>query len=60
MNLVEKWVSNITFEGRCERYPDFWKVIADTNCYGNKKEQEELMLTNGDFQSVKKNGFYLC
>lgn len=59
MNLVETYVSNITMEQRHEKYQGVWRIVADTNCYGNRKTQQELILSNGEYTSVKEYGFYL-
>lgn len=57
MNLVEVWATNITehVENEC-----LHKITADFNCYGCKEYQKTEWLTDLDYRSVVKNGYYLA
>lgn len=56
MNLVEMWVTNITIHTEVN---GLHYIKADFNCYGRKEWQKEKWLTDSDWKSVVKNGYYL-
>lgn len=56
MNLVEMWVTNITIHTEVD---GLHYIKADFNCYGRKEWQKEKWLTDSDWKSVVKNGYYL-
>lgn len=56
MNLVEMWVTNITMHTEVE---GLHIIKADFDCYGRKEYQKEKWLTDNDWKSVLKNGYYL-
>lgn len=60
MNLLEHYVTNITHEEPMEKYGMlFFKVVCDVDCYGNKKIQTEVLLSEDDYAEVKSKGYYL-
>ena len=59
MNLVEKYVYNITSVSEPDEYN--WRtLICDTDCYGRKEVQIELLVSDSDYKMIQKNGYYLC
>lgn len=60
MNLVETYITNIQSERLCEEttFP-LYEIIADTDCYGHKEYGKKLILNQYDYDSVKKNGYYM-
>lgn len=64
MNILEIYVSNITSDTVYEKIFDshlvrYHKLIADKNCYGAKETQVEFCVSERDYQSIMKNGYYL-
>lgn len=61
MNLVEKYVYNITSEKKIEYLgTTFYEIICDTDCYGNKEKQRKLILSGYEYKMVKQKGYYLA
>lgn len=61
MNLVEKYVYNITSEKKIEyQGTTFYELICDTDCYGNKEKQRKLILLEQEYKMVKQKGYYMC
>lgn len=61
MNLLEHYVTNITHEEPIKKYGMlFFKVVCDVDCYGNKENQTEILLTEDDYAEVKSKGYYLA
>ena len=58
MNLLEIYVSNITADEETE-YKGIRKLIADTDCYGNKEYQKEIIVDEHNYKSIKEKGYYL-
>lgn len=58
MNLVDIYVSNISSVEYVEQY-DVYKIVADTDCCGNKKKQVSLVLPSYQYEDVKKHGKYV-
>jgi len=60
VNLVETWVTNITdVKVIPTDYGTLFELIADTNCYGCKKNQWQFTVTESEYDSIKNNGYYL-
>lgn len=64
MNILEIYVSNITRDVVCEKVYDghlirYHKIVADKDCYGAKENQVEFCVSEQDYQSIMKNGYYL-
>ena len=59
MNLVECYVTNITYIGERNRY-NCHKITADFNCYGNIQKQQTKWLHYTEIENIKKYGYYLC
>ena len=62
MNLIEKYVSNITYselKHNDKNNFDYYEVIADTDSYGVKKKQEKLIMPKDTYEFMMKNGYYL-
>lgn len=60
MNLLRTYVTNITHEELVKGVDFiFYKVIADTDCYGHKEYNKTLLLTKDNYKSVKEKGYYL-
>lgn len=59
MNLVEKYVYNITSVSEPNKYK--WRtLICDTDCYGRKETQIELLVSDNDYEMIMGKGYYLC
>lgn len=61
MNLLENYVTNITEErvtvfGETKMY----ELTCDINCYGRRREQEHVILSEEDYNMVKEYGYYLA
>ena len=56
MNLVEMWVKNITMHIEVD---GLHKITADFDCYGREEYQQTKLLTDSDYKSIVKNGYYL-
>lgn len=59
MNLLEVWVSNITSVSEPNEY-GVVTLIADKDCWGNKEEQVEFSITQGDYESILTKGYYMA
>ena len=59
MNLLEVWVSNITSVTEPDEY-GMVTIVADQDCWGNKKEQIEFSVTQQDYESILTKGYYLA
>lgn len=59
MNLVECYVTNITYIGERNKY-NCYEITADFNCYGNIQKQQTKWLPFTDIEHIKKYGYYLC
>lgn len=64
MNLLEIYVSNITKCELCQKIYDghvvrYYKMVADKDCYGSKQSQVEFIVSESNYQSIMKNGFYM-
>ena len=56
MDLLEIYVTNITFVRPC-RYG--YVLIADKDDYGHIEKQVKIILSKKDYESVKRNGYYM-
>lgn len=61
MNLLEKYVYNIT-SVKEEDYAGmkFYKLICDTDCYGDIRKQVKVILTEREYDMVIEKGYYMC
>ena len=61
MNLLEKYVYNIT-SVKEEDYAGmkFYKLICDTDCCGDIREQEQIILNEYQYKMVEEKGYYMC
>lgn len=61
MNLVEKYVYNITSveEINYNGIP-LYKLICDTDCYGDIRKQVTIFLIEYQYNMVKQKGYYMC
>lgn len=64
MNLIEIYVSNITKHEieKCQYDGGNYIIhhlVADRDCYGDIECQKEFDLTDGEYQHVMRNGYYL-
>lgn len=61
MNLVEKYVSNITdVEEVDTEWGYYYKIKCDTNCYGQKMLNTEISVVQDEYNMIKSKGYYLC
>lgn len=58
MNLLEVWVSNITYVSEPNEYGGV-TLVADTDCWGNKQKQVKFDVTQEDYESILTKGYYL-
>lgn len=60
MNYIPTYVTNITREEEREhKGRKFWYITADTNREGQTRTQAHIILTKYEYESIKKNGYYL-
>ena len=60
MNLLETWVYNITSVKRIEQGEyALYKLKADIDCYGAKRKQVDITLSEKEYDSVIQNGYYI-
>ena len=60
MNILETYVTNIQ---SVKQVPNLsfilYKIICDTDCYGVKKTNTTIHVTEHDYQSIKEKGYYM-
>lgn len=60
MNLLETWVYNITSVKRIEQEKCvLYKLKADIDCYGAKRKQVDITLSEKEYDSVMQKGYYI-
>ena len=60
MNVVETYVSNITKAEKIkEKWGDYYKLTADTNCYGGKDKQKIFTVSESEYELILEKGYYL-
>ena len=60
MNLVETYVSNITDVQEIKtEWGQYYEVHCDTNCYGQKKINTKISVSQGDYNLIKSKGYYM-
>lgn len=60
MNVVETYVSNITKTEKIqEKFGDYYKLTADTDCYGRKENQRIFTVNEHEYKSIIEKGYYL-
>lgn len=60
MNLVETYVSNITDVQEVKtEWGYFYKIKCDTDCYGHKRSDTEISVTQSEYNMIKSKGYYL-
>jgi hypothetical protein len=59
MNVVETHVSNITKAEKIqEKWGCYYKLTADTNCYGTTKHQEIFTVSDYEYELIIEKGYY--
>lgn len=59
MNVVETYVGNITKAEKIqEKWGDYYKLIADTDCYGRKDKQKIFTVSKSDYEMILEKGYY--
>lgn len=60
MNCIPTYVTNITREEEREyKGTKLWYITADTNREGQTRTQAHIILIPYEYESIKKNGYYL-
>ena len=58
MNTLEIYVSNITVD-EATKYKNIRRLVADLNCYGDKKEQTEIFIDDLQYKNIIEKGYYI-